>query len=99
MNIKYYYYTNQPEYYIRELEICFEKLELYSKVYETLYAFVDFIETIKLFNSRLSNHPQKITFKSFLTKVKFFMNRIILLNIKYRILMILMNKWDMKWIL
>lgn len=64
------YYGNQPEYYKNELNKCFEKIQKFCQVYETLYALSDFIEDIKLFNSRLSNNPQKPTFKSIFTHVQ-----------------------------
>lgn len=69
MDIKSYYYENQPDYYVEELNKCFEKIEKFCNVYENLYALSDFIEDVKLFNSRLSNHPQKVTFKNVFTHV------------------------------
>jgi len=69
MKMKKNYYTNQPEFYVNELDKCFEKIIRFSNVYETLYALSDFIEDIKLFNSRLSNHPQKYTYKNAFTRV------------------------------
>ena len=69
MYLKDHYYENQPEYYVEELNKCFEKIEKFCSVYETLYSLSDFIEDIKLFNSRLSNNPQKITIKTLFTHV------------------------------
>jgi len=66
------YFLNQPDYYTEELKICFSKIETFCKIYETLYALTDFIEDIKLFNSRLSNHPQKKSLKNFFTYVSIF---------------------------
>lgn len=69
MDLKEYYYENQPDYYVEELNKVFEKIEKFCRVYETLYSLSDFIEDIKLFNSRLSNNPQKITLKTVFTHV------------------------------
>jgi len=81
MNVKEYYYENQPDYYVEELNKCFEKIEKFCKVYETLYALSDFIEDIKLFNSRLSNNPQKTNLKAVFTHVYIFLFQFFLLLI------------------
>ena len=69
MDNKHLYYENQPDYYVEELNKCFEKIETFCKIYEALYALSDFIEDIKLFNSRLSNIPQKLNLKTIFTHV------------------------------
>lgn len=67
--MKEFFYENQPDYYLEELNKCFEKIETFCKTYETLYSLCDFIEDFKLFNSRLSNRPQSPNLKSVLTQV------------------------------
>jgi len=69
MEKKYKFYENQPAYYVKELDKRFAKIESFCRVYETIYSLSDLIEDIKLFNSRLSNNPQKFTLKSLFTHV------------------------------
>ena len=59
MDLKEFYYENQPDYYVEELNKIFEKIEKFCRVYETLYSLSDFTEDF-LFQevSRLSGSPK-----------------------------------------
>lgn len=63
------YLMNQPDYLKVEIEKCFEKLENYIKVYETIFLLSSYSEDLKLYVGRLSNIKQKESLINIITKV------------------------------
>ncbi len=76
------YLTNEPDYFKAEIEKCFEKLENYIRVYETMFLLSSFSEEIKLFQGRLANIKQKESLINIITKV---------IIVLYRTIPILLN--------
>jgi hypothetical protein len=69
LKYKELYLSNEPDYFKAEIEKCYEKLENYVKVYETVFLLSSYSEELRLYIGRLFNIKQKESFINIITKV------------------------------
>jgi hypothetical protein len=70
--IKYkelYLSDNEPDYFKVEIEKCFEKLDGYIRVYETMFLLASFSQEIKIHLNRVMNIKHKESLINIINKV------------------------------